>query len=76
MRTFSNANLPIFSQSHLAGHIGASFTLVDVEELVDNFSFFVVMDSCLRSLIQLRKGSELCGLQARNLGPKSRDFRL
>ena len=73
-RTGRNANLPIFSQSHLVGHKSASFTLLDVEELVDNFSFLVVMDSCLRSLIQLRKGSELCGLQSRNLGPESGDF--
>ena len=75
-RASRDANVPICGQSHSPWHESAGLAVSDLEKFVDNFSFLVVMDSCLCSLIQLRKGSELCGLQSRNLGPESGDFPL
>jgi hypothetical protein len=49
------ANLPVGGQSHLARHVFPRFAIPDLEELIDDFAFLVVINPGFRSLVKLRQ---------------------
>ncbi len=67
---------PSSAQSHLAGHKSASLAVLDLEKFVDDFAFLVVINPGFRSLIKLRQGPELCGVQQWESRREGRRFRL